>query len=37
MPVLFSMVSQTFQKPISNEDELIQEGGNVLRKKGRKY
>ncbi len=33
LPVLFSMMSQTFQKPISNEDELFREGGERVAKK----
>lgn len=34
-PLLFSMASQTLQKPISNKDELIQEGGERIEKRGK--
>jgi hypothetical protein len=34
LPMLFAMASQTFQKPIANEEALIQEGGERVKEKG---
>jgi len=37
LPLLFSMASQTFQKPISNEDELMQAGSERIEKRGTEF